>query len=92
MTGSKIGKLEVLHEGPRLGRMRAYWCRCVCGDEILRRESQLKGGGPNQACVNCKGRKKTLDDSQKKIVENYYKWMIKQVRWNWVRKIGRAHV
>ena len=29
--------------------------------------------------------KKTLDDSQKKIVEDYYEWMVKKVRWNWVR-------
>ena len=85
LVGRKFGKLEVLHEGPRRGGMRAYWCRCRCGEEVLRREYDLRQPG-DHACIGCKGRIRTLNETQRQMVRDHYDWMRHVIYQYWIRK------
>lgn len=44
VTGQTFGRLTVLEEGPRRGKLRRWWCRCACGRMHLAYQTHMRGG------------------------------------------------
>jgi hypothetical protein len=68
-SGSKYGKLTVLGEAGKIGKQRAWLCRCECGREHIGQAYQIKHG-LIRTCGGCKGQKGAI----KRAPAEYHAW------------------
>jgi hypothetical protein len=66
-VGKTFGRLTVVGEGPRDGALRTWVCRCVCGNEVMRKSGRFspKNVARYEISCGCSGRAKTLVRSTK---------------------------